>query len=113
MVDDIAAIQALYGADTSTRGGDTVYGFNCNITGNESWIYDFNKNTTPIFSIWDGWGNDTLDCSGYAGPQTINLTPGSYSSVDGLIDTVGIAYGADIENSISGGGDDTLIVSYK
>ena len=121
MVDDIAAIQSLYGADTGTRGGDTVYGFNCNITPtvkpdgtsvDESWIYDFNKNPNPIFTIWDGWGNDTLDCSGYAGPQTINLTPGSYSSVDGLTSNIGIAYGTDIENAIGGGGDDTLIVSY-
>jgi Ca2+-binding RTX toxin-like protein len=118
MVDDIAAIQSLYGADYTTRAGNTVYGFNCNITPivkpdgtsiDESWIYDFNKNSTPIFTIWDGDGNDTLDCSGFAGPQTINLTPGSYSSVDGLINNVGIAYGAYIENAIGGSGADTLI----
>ena len=73
---------------------------------------DFNKNPTPIFTIWDGGGNDTLDCSGYAGPQTINLTPGSYSSVDGLVNNIGIAYGTDIENAVGGGGDDKFIVSY-
>ncbi len=125
MVDDIAAIQSLYGADYSTRAEgadkDTVYGFNCNITPtvksdgtsiNESWIYDFNKNLTPIFSIWDGGGNDTLDCSGYNGLQIIDLTPGSYSSVDGLSNNIGIAYGCDIENAVGGGGDDTFIVSY-
>ena len=33
MVDDIAAIQALYGVDTTTRTGNTVYGFNSNVTG--------------------------------------------------------------------------------
>jgi hypothetical protein len=130
MVDDIAAIQSLYGADDNTRSGDTVYGFNCNIaptvrasftpdavgltensfTVDESQIYDFSKNSTPIFTIWDGGGdNDTLDCSGYAGDrvidgyvghQVIDLTPGHYSSVLGLTDNIGIAYGAKIENAI-------------
>ena len=32
MVDDIAAIQSLYGSDYTTRAGNTVYGFNCNVT---------------------------------------------------------------------------------
>ena len=41
MIDDIMAIQAMYGADYTTRAGDTVYGFNSNITGVTADIFDF------------------------------------------------------------------------
>jgi len=111
MVYDIAAIQAKYGADTITRTGNTTYGFNCTLSGSdaEKKIYDFNINHTPIFTIWDAGGIDTLDCSGYAGSQTINLTPGSYSSVDGMIENVAIAFNCHIEKAIGGAGNDTLI----
>jgi len=111
MVYDIAAIQGKYGADTITRTGNTTYGFNCNLSSSdpEKKIYDFNINHTPIFTIWDAGGIDTLDCSGYAGSQTINLTPGSYSSVDGMIENVAIAFNCFIEKAIGGAGNDTLI----
>ena len=111
MVYDIAAIQAKYGADTVTRTGNTTYGFHCNLAwyDPEKIIYDFNTNHTPIFTIWDAGGTDTLDGSGYSGNQTINLTPGSYSSVDGMIENVAIAFNCFIENGIGGAGNDTLI----
>jgi|GEM_PF-1692324 len=114
MVYDIAAIQSqkLYDADTTTRTGDTIYGYNCNfaVTDIEKSIFDFLTNTTPIFTIWDAGGsNDALDCSGWNGNQTINLTPGSYSSVRGLNSNVGIAFGTTIENATGGIGNDTLI----
>ena len=46
MVYDIAAIQAIYGADTITRTDNTVYGFNCTLaaTDPERQIYDFALN---------------------------------------------------------------------
>ena len=111
MVYDIAAIQAKYGADTITRLGDTVYGFNCNLaaTDPEKAIYNFATNLTPIFTIWDAGGTDTLDCSGYAGVQVINLTPGSYSSVDGMKENVAIAFNCAIEKVIGGSGNDVII----
>lgn len=33
MVNDVMAIQDMYGVETPTRVGDTTYGFNSNITG--------------------------------------------------------------------------------
>ncbi len=51
MVYDIFAIQQLYGADNSTRAGNTVYGFNSN-TGSQ--IFDFDRNARPVLTIWDG-----------------------------------------------------------
>lgn len=111
MVDDVAAIQSLYGADTSTRAGDTTYGFGCTLAAGdpERAIYDFSRNPAPVFTIWDAGGTDTLDCSGYAGRQVIDLSPGAYSSVDGLTDNVAIAYGCRIETAVGGAGDDVLV----
>lgn len=150
LVHDIAAIQAIYGADMTTRTGDTTYGFNSN-AGRDS--YDFTKTPAPVMAIWDAGGIDTLDASGYATDQVIDLTPGSLSSIGGvtydtapsfeqvnanraaagyapvslatytsnmallasnpvvgrLIDNVGIAYGATIENGVGGSGSDRLI----
>ncbi|MBO9709847.1 MAG: M10 family metallopeptidase C-terminal domain-containing protein [Caulobacter sp.] len=81
LVHDIAAIQAIYGADMTTRTGDTVYGFNSN-AGRDS--YDFTKTPAPVMAIWDAGGNDTIDASGYATDQIIDLTPGSLSSIGGV-----------------------------
>lgn len=80
MIHDIATIQDLYGADLTTRTGDTVYGFNGN-SGNES--FDFVKTPMPVATIWDAGGNDTIDVSGFSTPSIINLNPGSFSSVGG------------------------------
>ena len=111
MVDDIAAIQSLYGADTTTRTGDTTYGFDCTLAASdpERAIYDFALDPAPVFTIWDAGGTDTLNGSGYAGAQVLDLTPGAYSSVDGLTDNVAIAYGCRIEVAVGGGGDDLIV----
>lgn len=109
MVYDIAAIQKLYGANMTTRTGDTVYGFHCNVGGAEQAIYDFSLNKTPIFTIWDAGGNNTIDGSLCTSAQTINLTPGSYSNIDGMTQNVAIAFNCIIQNAIGGDGNDTLI----
>jgi len=83
MVHDVAVIQAIYGADMTTRAGDTTYGFN--------WTADVTNEAMKfrpgemfsIFTIWDGGGNDTLDLSGYHTPSVIDLRPGAYSSAGG------------------------------
>ncbi|WP_299309985.1 M10 family metallopeptidase C-terminal domain-containing protein [uncultured Croceicoccus sp.] len=151
-IHDIAAIQAMYGADMTTRTGDTVYGFNSNA--GRDW-YDFDKNPASVMTIWDAGGNDTIDASGYDTNQIIDLRDGALSSIGGvtlasalsfdevnanraaaglppvprqvydanmaifvanprlggLIDNVGIAYGAEIENAIGGSGSDLLIAN--
>ncbi|WP_058754293.1 M10 family metallopeptidase C-terminal domain-containing protein [Sphingomonas endophytica] len=80
MIHDILAAQKMYGADTTTRTGDTVYGFN-STAGKD--VFDFTKNVAPIVTIWDAGGNDTLDASGYAVDQVVNLNAGSLSSIGG------------------------------
>jgi serralysin len=107
MVYDILAIQEKYGANMSTRAGDTTYGFGSNAGEN---YYDFSKYPKVVFTIWDGGGNDTLnaDFTDQAWNQNINLNPGEYSSVGGLVDNIGIAFGVTIENAIGGIGADTI-----
>ena len=81
LVHDIAAIQAIYGVDTTTCTGDTVYGFNS--TAGRS-AYDFSLNTRPIVAVWDAGGNDTLDFSGWNTPSVIDLNAGAFSSGGGI-----------------------------
>jgi len=78
MVHDIYVIQQKYGADPTTRAGDTTYGFNSN-AGRD--IYDFSSNQTPYLAIYDAGGIDTLDLSGAEAGVFIDLRPGSYSSI--------------------------------
>ena len=65
----------------------------------------------PALTIYDSGGNDTLDCSGYSTAQTIDLHAGAFSSVGGLVNNIGIALNAMIENAIGGSGNDTLIAN--
>ncbi|MDD2892302.1 MAG: M10 family metallopeptidase [Halothiobacillaceae bacterium] len=114
MVFDIAAIQYLYGANTTFNTGDDVYSFD---------------NATPFYrSIWDAGGTDTISAANFGLGCVIDLTPGAYSSLsivsppipsgyrvsggtqptyDGS-DNLGIAFGTIIENAIGGSGSDTL-----
>lgn len=108
---DIAAAQYLYGANLTTRTGDTIYGFHSN-TG----IGSFSINAASqgaVFCIWDAGGNDTLDLSGYATNSQIDLRQESFSSAgthsSGLmLGNISIARGAIIENAIGGSGADTI-----
>ena len=105
---DIYAVALMYGAATSTRTGDTVYGFNSNAGA----VFNFgNYTSAPALTIYDSGGNDTLDCSGYSAAQTIDLHAGAFSSVGGLVNNIGIALNAVIEKAIGGSGNDTLIAS--
>ena len=102
---DIAALQSLYGANMTTRTGDTVYGFNSN-AGRPA--FDFTQNLQPVIAIWDSGGRDTLDFSGWSGASRIDLAPGASSDGGGQTHNVQIAYGALIENAVGGAGDDTI-----
>lgn len=107
LLDDIAAIQHLYGANMTTRTGDTVYGFNSNT--NRDFYTAGGSNQKLIFSVWDAGGNDTLDFSGYTQNQRISLNEGSFSDTGGLSGNVSIAAGVTIENAIGGKGNDVIV----
>ena len=83
MVDDVFVIQQKYGADMTTRTGDTTYGFNATVdVTNEALRFEDGEMAT-IFTIWDADGNDTLDLSGYYTDSVIDLREGGYSSAGG------------------------------
>nr|WP_119711042.1 M10 family metallopeptidase C-terminal domain-containing protein [Arsenophonus endosymbiont of Aleurodicus floccissimus] len=106
LIDDIAAVQALYGANILTPSGDDVYGFNSKT--NKDWYTVSDPRIGCIFSVWDAGGNDTLDFSGYSQTQLINLNSGSFSDVGGWIKNASIAKNTVIENVIGGYGQATI-----
>lgn len=106
MLHDILAIQALYGVETTTRTGDTRYGFN-STAGNV--IYDFTQNKHPIMTLWDSGGNDWLDLSGFTSASRIDLNAGAFSDCDGMTKNIAISYGCEIENAAGGYGNDSLL----
>ncbi len=132
MVYDIAALQAIYGTDTTTATGSNTYQYG----------------TNPFYAtIWDAGGSDALDLSATTASNTVDLVPGHYSSIntrsvatqaqaqkqalasqgfsgyDSFVDSayaasakdiytgtnnLGIAYGTVIENLIGGSAADTV-----
>lgn len=85
MIHDILTIQAIYGADPTTRVGNTTYGFGSN-AGNA--VYDFARNPYPNIAIYDAGGIDTIDLSGFRAGNFLDLHAGSFSSVGQGIPTL-------------------------
>lgn len=108
MVNDVMAIQRIYGASTTTRLDNTVYGFSSTVGGTTGRIYDFTVNTHPILTLWDSGGVDTLDLSGWNTASRVSLKAGEYSSANDMTNNIAIAYNTVIENARTGGGNDVL-----
>lgn len=127
MMYDIAALQAMYGADFTSNSGNTTYTFSS--TTGEMFINGVGQGAPGgnrvFLTIWDGNGVDTYDFSNYTTNQTIDLTPGSWSLMsaaqqanlgDGNYARANVynalQYGIDtrslIENAIGGSGNDTI-----
>lgn len=82
MMDDIAAIQYLYGANFNARSGDTVYRWmeNSGTLTIDGQVWREPPTNTVFETIWDGGGHDTYDLSLYASAQHISLNPGDWST---------------------------------
>jgi hypothetical protein len=108
MLDDVAAVQRLYGANTNDRPGNTTYGFNSNAGS----PYAITSSSQAVaYTVYDAGGINTFDFSGYSQGATINLTPESFSSVGGLIDNVTVAQNTKIQDAIGGAGNDLIIAN--
>ena len=123
MLDDIAALQYLYGTNEQHNATDTVYTINSFHKGTYSDAY-YGRDYVYA-SIWDAGGTDTFSWAGETSIASINLNAGSFSSfgnITGPDDTdldnqymldgdgiLGIAYDAIIENAIGGSNIDTLL----
>lgn len=81
MMNDIAALQYLYGADYGFNSGQTVYTWSP--TTGEMFVNGAGQGTPGanrvFLTIWDGGGNDTYDMSGYTTGLSVNLAPGNWS----------------------------------
>lgn len=135
MMNDIRALQEMYGADFTTSSGNTVYTWSA--TTGETFINGVGQGqpggagapasaNTIFMTVWDGGGNDTYDFSNYASAVTVNLNPGASSVAStgqlavlgqGKV-AAGNVYNAQlynndarsyIENAIGGSGNDTLV----
>ncbi|HEY9846223.1 MAG TPA: M10 family metallopeptidase C-terminal domain-containing protein, partial [Candidatus Caenarcaniphilales bacterium] len=103
MLDDIAAVQYLYGANWNTRSGDSVY----------TW----SPGQQILETIWDGGGTDTIDWSNQSSAAKINLNQGQWSELgpsywNGVANesrTLAIAGEVTIENATGGSGNDNII----
>ena len=105
MLADIIAVGELYGLSTTTRTGNTIYGFNSNAG---SAVFNAALNPNVAYTVFDSGGIDTLDYSGFSANQLINLNPETFSNVGQEVGNVAIARGVIIENAIGGSGNDTL-----
>jgi len=109
MILDIAAAQRIYGLPTNTPlSGGQVFGFHSNIQGDTAQFFDFTINTHPVVTLFDLGGNNSFDLSGYAMGNLIDLHDGAFSSVGGMIQNVGIAFGTRIDTAIGGTGNDVI-----
>jgi serralysin len=124
---DIAALQAMYGADFTTNSGNTYYTWGTN---GQMFINGQGQGETHksriFLTIWDGGGVDTYDMSNFSEGALIDLTPSGYSrfsrshladktkytKVNGNVYNA-FQYNGDsrslIENAIGGAGDDRII----
>lgn len=103
---DIAAIQAIYGANMNHKTGSDTYSMPTS-----------NKAGTYWSCIWDAGGTDTISAANARSNCTIDLREatltganagGFVSWVDGIVGGFTIAKGAIIENAIGGGGNDRI-----
>ena len=112
MLLDIAAMQALYGANTGYNAGDTVYSFNDN-----AGQYYFQ-------TLWDGGGHNTIDYSGNTAAN-IDLRAGDGSVVGNpvyaydanspsntvQVKNLWIAYGTHIDAAIADGSGNNVLTA--
>jgi Ca2+-binding RTX toxin-like protein len=102
MLNDIAAIQHLYGANTSTRAGSTTY----------SWA----PSEQLFETIWDGGGLDTISWANQSTTAVIRLGAGQWSELGPAYtwsggstpQTLAIAENVTIENATGGSAGDAI-----
>jgi serralysin len=106
MVGDLVAMSLLYGTPTTTRTGDTTYGFHSNANRD---VFNATLNPDVAYTVIDSGGVDTLDYSGFSAAQRIDLNAEAFSNVGGGVGNVAIARGTVIENATGGSGNDVLV----
>ncbi|MBF9231855.1 M10 family metallopeptidase C-terminal domain-containing protein [Microvirga alba] len=113
---DIAALQRLYGADTTAAPGNDVYV----LPAETKKIGEWGEAKAPGWScIWDTGGNDTITAVSSLSSVTIDLRPATLMNNDphaggyisqkaGIAGGFTIANGVTIENAVGGFGNDLI-----
>src|SRR5919197_6554166 len=93
MMDDIAALQYMYGPDWTTYSGTTVYKWSpttgqLSISENGgAFVGEPQPGADRIFmTVWDGGGTDTYDFSDYSTNLLVDLQPGHWTRTDTVND---------------------------
>jgi len=109
---DILAAQRLYGVSKNGGlAGNQVFGFHTNIAGALAPYFDFTNNTKPVVTLFSTGKNNTLDLSGFAQANTVDLRPGTFSSANGMVHNIGIALNTAIDGAVGGAGNDTFTLN--
>jgi Ca2+-binding RTX toxin-like protein len=100
MLYDILAIQYIYGANMTTRAGNSVY--------------TFGTDREYLECIWDAGGHDTINLAQQTRNQVVSLVAGTFSSIGVKTNgqtasgNVAIAFNCTIEDAIGGSGHDKI-----
>ncbi|WP_422369759.1 M10 family metallopeptidase C-terminal domain-containing protein [Hoeflea sp.] len=133
MLNDVAAIQHMYGANFNANAGNTTYRFDPT-TGEltiDGFGFGASYRGSILATMWDGGGIDTYDFSNHSNNQTIDLNPGGWSTFStSQLANLNNGQGADaifargnlanaylyqgdtrslIENVVTGSGNDTIV----
>lgn len=93
MMNDIEALQHIYGANNTTNAGNTVFTI---------------SDDGALRAIWDASGNDTIDAGGMTTSVTLRLGAGTFS-VLGDESLQSIARNVTIENAHGGSANDVMV----
>ncbi|MEL7496933.1 MAG: M10 family metallopeptidase [Planctomycetota bacterium] len=104
MLYDVMELQRLYGVNTNYNPGNNHYG-NGFSGSYPHFISNSEQHQTTIF---DGGGIDTLNYTSHVANETIDLREGTWSSVNGVQQSLRIAYDAEFENARGGSGNDNI-----
>lgn len=96
---DVTTLQDLYGINSNTRTGDTVYDISTFL----------NERDDLVFSIFDFGGRDTLSAVGSTLPALVDLREGNFSTIGVRQGNISITFGTRIEDAVGSGLNDELI----
>lgn len=94
---DIIELQRLYRPNEEFNAGNNQY------------FFSENAENRFLSTINDVGGRDTFNLTSSTANETIDLHEGAFSTVDGLNNSVAIAFGTTIENARGGSGNDTIL----
>lgn len=93
MIYDVAAMQYIFGANTSYNSGNSTYSF---------------SSASQAYALWDGGGTDMVSAASYTSGVTIDLREGLNNMSRIGTDRIWMAFGANIENAEGASAADSI-----